>query len=101
MFKFNNQMLLDFFNNYFTKLDNVHNYNTRQKTRAEFFQYFVASESRRKALHYIGLKVWKNVPKEFRHFPFPTFKKYLKTNILLNYECCEIVYNYRLDIGVL
>ena len=37
IFKFNNQMLPDFFNNYFTKLDNVHNYNTRQKTRAEFF----------------------------------------------------------------
>ena len=29
MFKFNNQMLPEFFNNYFTKLDNVHNYNTR------------------------------------------------------------------------
>ena len=31
MFKFNNQMLPDFFNNYFAKLDNVHNYNTKQK----------------------------------------------------------------------
>ena len=31
MFKFNNQMLPDFFNNYFTKLNNVHNHNTRQK----------------------------------------------------------------------
>ena len=57
IFEFNNQMLPDFFNNYFTKLDNVHNKNTRQKTRARFFQYFVASESRRKALHHIGLKV--------------------------------------------
>ena len=91
MFKFNNQMLPDFFNNYFTKPDNVYNYNTRQKTRAEFFQYFVASESRRNTLHHIGLKVWKNVPKEFCHCPFPTFKKYFKTNILLNYDCCEIV----------
>ena len=45
-------MLLDFIHNYFTKLDNVHNYNTRQKTRAEFFQYSVASESRRKTLHH-------------------------------------------------
>ena len=61
MFRFNNQMLPDFFNNYIAKLDNVHNYNTRQKTRAEFCQYFVASELRRKILHHIGLKVWKNV----------------------------------------
>ena len=89
--KFYNQMLPDFFNNYFTKLDNVYNYKTRQITRAEFFQYSVASESREKTLHHIGLKVWKNVPKEFRHCPFPTFKKYLKRNTLLNYECYEIV----------
>ena len=57
MFKFSNQMHPDFFKNYFTKLDNVHNYNTRQKTRAEYFQYSVASESRRKIFHDIGLKV--------------------------------------------
>ena len=102
MFKCNNQMLPDFFNNYCIKLENVYNYNSRQKTRAEFFQYSVASESRRKALDHIGLKVWKNAPKEFCHCPFPTFKKYFKTNTLLNYECCEIVYyNYRFDIGVL
>ena len=72
MFKFNNQVLPDFFNNYFTKLGNVYIYNTRQKTRAEYFRY-VASESRRKTFYRIGLKVWKNVPKEFRHCPFPTF----------------------------
>ena len=42
MFEFNNQILPDFFNNHFTKLDYVRNYNTRQKTRAEFFRYFVA-----------------------------------------------------------
>ena len=57
MFIFNNQMLPDFFNTFFTKLDNVHNYNTRQKNRAEFFQYSVASESRMKTLHHIGIKV--------------------------------------------
>ena len=31
MFKFSNQKLPDLFNNYFTKLGNAHNYNTRQK----------------------------------------------------------------------
>ena len=82
MFKFNNQMRPDFFNNYFTKPDNVHTYNTRQKTQAEFFQYTVTSKSRRKTLRDNGLKVWKNVPKEFRHNQFLTFKKYLKTNTI-------------------
>ena len=63
MFKFNNQMLPYFFNNYSTKLDNVHNYNTEQKTLAEFFLYSVASESRK--TRHIALKVWKNVPRNF------------------------------------
>ena len=31
MSKFNIQMLPEFFNNHFTKLDNVYEYNTRQK----------------------------------------------------------------------
>ena len=91
MFKFNNQMLPDFFNNYFTKLDNVHDYNTRQKTRAEFFQSSVAFESRKKTFHHIDLKVRKNVRNKYHHCTFSTFKKYFKTNALLNYECCEIV----------
>ena len=78
MFKFNNQMQLDFFKNYFTKSDNVHIYNTRQKTRVKFFQYLVASESRRKTLYHIGLKVWTNVPKEFCHCPFSIFESILK-----------------------
>ena len=46
-------MLPDFFNNYFTKLGNVHNYNARKKTRAKFFQYSIASESKRKTLCHI------------------------------------------------
>ena len=49
MFKFDNSILPDFFNNYFTELDNVHNYRYNitgtiitgtildKKTRIEFF----------------------------------------------------------------
>ena len=76
MFKFNNQMLPDFFND-FTKLDNVHNYNTRQKTRAEFLQYAVASKSR-KTLLYIGLRWGKMYQKNFVIAHFQLLKISLK-----------------------
>ena len=76
--KFNNQMFSDFFNNYFTKLDNVYNYNTRQKTRTKFFQYSVAFESKRKILHHIGLKVWKIYQKNFVIAHFQLLKNILK-----------------------
>ena len=35
--KFNNYMLPDSFNYYFTRLENVHKYNTKQKQRNEYF----------------------------------------------------------------
>ena len=73
IFKFNNHMLPDFFNYYFTKLKNK--YITKQKQRNEFFQFRITSKSGRKTLHHICLKVWKNVPTKLRHYPFPTFKK--------------------------
>ena len=61
IFKFNDHMLPDSFIYYFTKLKNVHKYNTKQKRRNEYFQFRISSESGRKTLHHICLKVWKNV----------------------------------------
>ena len=37
LLKFKNQMLPDFSKNYFTKLDDVHGYNTTRNTLVEFF----------------------------------------------------------------
>ena len=71
---------------YFTKLESVHNYNTKQKQRNEYFQFHISSESGRKTLHHIYLRVWKNVPTKFPHCPFSTFKKYFKSNIVSDYR---------------
>ena len=64
MFKFNNKMLPESFDCYFTKLDNIHKHNTRQKHRNECYQFHTSSESRKKTLQYICLNVSKNIPKE-------------------------------------
>ena len=48
IFKFNNHMLPDSFNCYFTKLENIHQYNTKQKQRNEYFQFRISSESEEK-----------------------------------------------------
>ena len=85
IFKFRNHMLPDSFNCYFTKLENVHKCNTKQKQCNESFQFCIYSESGRKTLYHICLQVWKNVPTKFRHCPFSTFKKYFKSNIVSNY----------------
>ena len=49
--KLNNHMLPDSFNYYFTKLESVHKYNTKQKQRNKYFQFHISSESGRKTLH--------------------------------------------------
>ena len=41
MYKFNNKMLPESSNNYFTKLDDVHKYKTRQKHRNEFCNFIL------------------------------------------------------------
>ena len=57
MFKYNNKMLPISFDNYFLKLEKVHKYNIRQKIRNECFQIYSRTESGRKALHHLCLKV--------------------------------------------
>ena len=89
MFKFNNNILPTSFNNYFLKLDKVHNYNTRQTSRNVYFQSFVGSETGRKTLHHICLQLWRDIPQTHRHCSFSKFKKYFKTNILSTYCTCD------------
>ena len=47
--------------------------NTKQKLCNEYFQIRLSSESGRKNLHHIYLKVWKNVPTKFRPCSFMLF----------------------------
>lgn len=92
MFKFNNQMLPSSFNNYFIKLDQVHEYKTRQKSRNEFYQPYIGSEVGRKTLHHICLRSWKSIPQDMRHCSFSRFKKYFKSNILAKYDSYSTLY---------
>ena len=86
MFKYNNKMLPMSFDNCFLKLEKVHKYNTRQKVRNEYFLIYSRTESGRKALHHLCLKVWKEMPLKFRRSTFYRFKKYYKYTILTKYD---------------
>ena len=80
-------MLPQHFFDYFTKLNNGHQYNIRQKHGTEFYQFYVSTELGKK-LHHIRLKLttWKNIPHEFRHGSCLKFKQYCKSNALLEYN---------------
>ena len=86
MFKFYNKMLPNSFDSYFTKLDSIHSYNTRQKSTNEFFHYRARTEMGKKKLHHICLKLWKNIPKKDRDVSFYRLKKLFKINCLSKYK---------------
>ena len=68
--KFNNHMLPDSFNCCFTKLENVHKYNTKQIQRNEYFQFCISSELGRKTLHISVFKCGKMSRRNFATFHF-------------------------------
>ena len=78
IFKYSNDMLPKSFDNYFTKIENVHYHNTRQKYRNEYFQPSAETEAGKKTLQYIGINIWKTIPEDFRHCSFTKFKNIAK-----------------------
>ena len=84
--KNSNNMLPNSFNNYFNKLENIHNYNTRQKSRNEYFHTFFGTETGKKTLQYLGLNEWKSIVQEYRQCSFAKFKKFCKNKLLNKYN---------------
>ena len=70
MCKYHHRLLPPSFNNYFTKLDAIHYYNTRQNVTSKFFQPFIASEAGKTSLQHFGLKNGKTFSKNLSTAPF-------------------------------
>ena len=79
----------------------VHKYNTRQKFRNEYYQFYVGSESGKKSLQYICLNICRNIPQEYRHCSFTKFKKYFKIITLANKHHYFMVQLYLSNLSVL
>jgi len=58
MHKFKHDRFPSVFNSLFTKLDNIHSYNTRQKTSQEYIVPRIRLATTQKSLVYIGVKIW-------------------------------------------
>ena len=61
LFRFNINMLPDYFKNYFVKLETIHRYHTHQKPKKIFFHTFAHTEWGRKIIHRKGLNAWKKI----------------------------------------
>ena len=85
MCKFSNQMLPEHFCDYFTKLDNVHQYSTRQKHRNEFYQFYISTEPGKNSSSYL-FKDMEKYSTGISSWFVLKFKQYYKSNTLLKYN---------------
>lgn len=85
LYRFSNNMLPEYFNNYFTDLKLVHQHNTRQSNKKNFYHTYARTEWGRKMVQRRGLHVWKNIPLELKECSFYRFKKTFKRDILSSY----------------
>jgi len=75
MHKFKHVRLPSVFNYLFTKLDNIHSYNTREKTSQEYILPRKRLATAQKSLAYIGIKIWESLDQNLKVQPFYIFKK--------------------------
>ena len=85
MHKFKDDCLPSVFNYLFTKLDNIHSYNTRQKTSQEYIVPRKRLATAQKSHAYIGVKIWESLDQNLKVQPFYIFKKKCKLHFLNQY----------------
>ena len=86
MYKFVNNSLLIFFDNYFTNLDLIHSYNTRQKKQNKYFFPRFNTNFGKNTLHYLGLQTWSKIPQEIKNLSYIDLKKKFKKHLLNAFE---------------
>jgi len=67
------------------KSDQVYNYDTndiRNALKCNFNQSFARTDLGKRALSFIGPKIWRILPSELKICSFSTFKNNLKNNLL-------------------
>ena len=79
VFKFSNNMLPRYFNNYFRSLETIYDHNIRQKAKKDFFHTYARTKWGKNILQHRGLNLWKNLT-------FSKFKKSYKINVLKKYS---------------
>ena len=75
----------------FPRTSNIHTYNTRSST-SQFFsvKYFRLKMQKKKAFSRVGVKVWNEMPNEYKNLSKKSFKKETKRALLNILETEEL-----------
>ena len=74
MCKFENNSLPIFFDNYFTNLDSIRSYTTRQKKQNKYFFHDLA-QILAKTQRYLGLQTWSKIPQKIKNLSYIGLEK--------------------------
>ena len=84
--RFSHNMLPNYFKNYLDDLETVHQHNTRQKAKKNFFHTYARTEWGKKRLQRAALEVWEKLPLELKNCSYFKFKNMYKQSILKGYN---------------
>ena len=82
MYKFHNELLPIAFYSFFTRVTNIHNYNTRLAAKQFYYLPFVRTNYGKFHIIFQGPSIWNSIDNDIKLSSISMFKKKCKFNIL-------------------
>ena len=85
MYKFHNQLLPTAFHSFFTKVTNIHKYNTRLAAKQSYYLPFVRTNYGKFNIRFQGPSIWNCIDKDIKSLSKAMFKKKIQAQYLKKY----------------
>ena len=85
MYKFHNQLLPTAFHSFFTKVTNIHKYNTRLAAKQSYYLPFVRTNYGKFNIRFQGPSIWNCIDKDIKLSSKAMFKKKIQAQYLKKY----------------
>ena len=85
MYKFHHRLLPSAFDNFFTPIDRIHNYNTRLASKQSYYLPKARTNYGLFNIRFQGTKIWNSMDENIKLFSFSKSKNKLKSDILHKY----------------
>ena len=85
MYKFHNQLLPTTFHSFFTKVIDIHKYNTRFAAKQSYYLPYVRTNYGKFNIRFIGPSIWNSLDSDIKLSSLSMFKKRLKEQYLEGY----------------
>jgi len=86
MYTYHNKSLPEIFESYFLPMEQANNYNTRSKSKQNYFLNSAKTNSGKNSIKHFGIQIWNQIPSEIKSYSFYRFKKEFHKILLDNYD---------------